>query len=43
VGTIVTGIVVAGIMACGGGNGGLRGEVGQDIGKVVVGMLLGIN
>ena len=43
VGTIVMGVVVVGVMACGGGDGGLRGEISQNIGKVIIGMLLGIN
>ena len=43
VGTVATGVVVVGIMACRGGDGRLRGEVGWDISKVVVGVLLGIN
>ena len=43
VGAIVTDIVVVGVVACGGGNSKLRGEVGWDIGKVVVGVLLGIS
>ena len=42
-GAVVMGIVVAGIVACGGGDGGLRSGVRQDIGKVVVAVLLGIN
>jgi hypothetical protein len=40
---MATGIVVVGVMACGSGDSRLRGEVGLDISKVVVGMLLGIN
>jgi hypothetical protein len=43
VGTVVTGVVVVGVIACGGGDGGLRGKVSRDIGKVVVSVLLGIN
>jgi hypothetical protein len=43
VGTVATGVVIAGIVAYEGGDGGLRGKVSQDIGKVVVGVLLGIN
>jgi hypothetical protein len=43
VGAVATGIVIVGIMACGSGDSGLRGEVGWDISKVVVGVLLGIN
>jgi hypothetical protein len=43
VGTMATGVVVVGVVAYRGGNGGLRGEVGQDISKVIIGVLLGIN
>jgi hypothetical protein len=43
VGTVATGVVVAGVVAYGGGDSGLRGEVGRDISKVVVSVLSGIN
>jgi hypothetical protein len=43
VGTVVTGVVVVGVVACRDRDGGLRGKVGWDIGKVVVSVLLGIN
>jgi hypothetical protein len=43
VGTMATGIVVVGVVAYGGGDSGLRGKVGWDINKVIIGVLLGIN
>jgi uncharacterized membrane protein len=43
VGTMATGVVVVGVVACGGGDSGLRGEVSRDISKVVIGILSGIN
>ena len=43
VGTMATGVVVVGVVACRGRDGGLRGEVSQDISKVIIGVLLGIN
>jgi hypothetical protein len=43
VGTMATGIVVVGIVAYRGKDGGLKGKVGQDISKVVISVLLGIN
>jgi hypothetical protein len=43
VGTVAIGVVVVGVMACRGGDGRLRGKVGWDIGKVIIGVLLGIN
>jgi hypothetical protein len=43
VGTIAIGVVVAGVMACRGRDSGLKSEVGWDINKVIVGVLLGIN
>jgi hypothetical protein len=43
VGTVAIGIVVVGVMACGGRDSGLRGKVSQDISKVVIGVLSGIN
>ncbi len=43
VGAVVMGIVVTGVMACRGGDGGLRGGVSRNIGKVVVVILLGVN
>jgi hypothetical protein len=43
VGTIATGVVVIGVMAYGGRDGRLRGKVGQNISKVVISVLLGIN
>ena len=43
VGAVVMGIVVAGIIAHGGRNSGLRGRVSWDINKVVISMLLDIN
>ena len=42
-GAVVTGIVVAGIMACRGRNSGLRSGVGQDINKVIIAVLSGID
>ena len=43
IGTMVMGIVVVGVVACKGGNAGLKGEIGQSISKVIIVMLLGIN
>jgi hypothetical protein len=43
VGTIATGIVVVGIVACRGKDSGLKGKAGQDISKVVISVLSGIN
>ena len=43
VGTVATGVVVAGVVAYGGGDSRLRGKVSQDISKVIIGVLLGIN
>jgi hypothetical protein len=43
VGTMVTGIVVVGVVAYGGRDSGLRGKVSRDISKVIIGILLGIN
>jgi hypothetical protein len=40
---IVMGIVVVGIVAYGGGNSRLRGGIGRNISKVIVGVLLGID
>ena len=43
VGAVAMGVIVVGIVACRGGNAGLKGEVGQSINKVIVVVLLGIN
>jgi hypothetical protein len=43
VGTVVTGVVIVGVVACGGRDSGLRGEVNQNISKVIVSVLSGIN
>jgi hypothetical protein len=43
VGTVVMGVVVVGIIACRGRDSRLRGKVSQDISKVIIGVLLGIN
>ena len=43
VGAVVMGIVVTGVMACRGGDGGLRGGVSRNIDKVVVVILSGVN
>ena len=43
VGTIATGIVVAGVVAYKGKNNKLRGRIGWNIGKVVIVVLLGVN
>jgi hypothetical protein len=43
VGTIATSVIVVGVIACRGRNSRLKGEVGWDISKVIISMLLGIN
>ena len=43
VGAVATGIVVAGIIACGGRDSGLSGKVNWYINKAVVAVLSGIN
>ena len=43
VGAVATSIVVASVIVYGGGDGGLRGGVGWDIGRVIIDVLLGID
>ena len=42
-GAVATGIVVVGIVAYRGRNGGFRSKVSWDISKVIIAVLLGIN
>jgi hypothetical protein len=43
VGTVVIGVVIVGVIAYRGRDSGFKGKVGQNISKVVIGILLGIN
>jgi hypothetical protein len=40
---MATGVVVVGVIAYRGRDSGLKSKVSQDIGKVIVGVLLGID
>ena len=43
IGTVATGIVIVGIIAHGDRNSRLKNKVNQDISKVIISVLLGIN